>query len=1040
LGAPGCDCSDDRCSAIQPGPHTLRRAIAIAFAHVIASGTCSALAASDVAFEVSASGDPQAVRAQPTSGAAGQWSQSPYRIVEGRELVLPVSGAERADAPLAAEILPYRYIDGRDLQLPRVLLTASTRGSEEARIATQSTTRPVSDESTSPEFSTNEVAPRVARDDPEVAPGQPGSAPADWPNAASASLDDASRQVEARVPTGGPVEPPPSRHKPAIAEAPLYLRQATTTRDETAPDAAASGDTSESAPQASRAVTDDVARLPSRPPTPAEVQSAESTIAAAVESAPASAPATGPKPPDAAGVGEVWLTVTINGQERPETALVLRDKSGRLLVREEDLRNWRLRVPSTSALTHDGASFYRLEDLRGLSYRVNEAQQALALDGPPSLFEGTQLRRSTSLTVPSLPPLGGFLNYDLFATHVDGLTRGNGLLELGGFGKFGAAISSFLARDVGGSSARYIRLETTLTQDHPADLSSFRFGDAISRAGTWGRPVRFGGAQWSTNFATQPGFVTFPLPSLAGEAVLPSTVDLYVNDALRLRREIPSGPFTIPDLPIVTGQGEARLIVRDLLGRERVIVQPYYATPRLLQPGLHDFSYELGVARRNYGFASDDYGRALAVGTHRFGFSDRFTGEAHGEVLADQRTLGLGGAYLWNGIGVMSGSVAGSHGDRGTGGLLSAAFERNTRQFSVGANTQVATHDFVQLGLQPNELAPNQISQVFASTSAGRYGSFGVNYVQQSYRDRDDVKLVSGTYNVNFGKLNVGFSVIRFLNGDERTIAGLTLTLPLDSRTTASATATAQHKDREALFQVQRNLPAGTGVGYRLAAGVGDSDRREAAISAQNDVGTYTFEASHSAGDTAVRASASGGVATIGGKAFMSRRISDSFAVVELPEYPNVRVYADNQLVARTGNDGAALLPRLRAYETNAISIEQADLPLDAQVKGVQVYAVPYYRSGMLVKFPVTRSRGALLKVVLADSQPLPSGAVVQLVGADEEFPVGLNGEIYVTGLQAKNQLRIIWRSQSCDLDVAFAESSDPIPDLGTYTCGGVVR
>jgi outer membrane usher protein len=1039
LGAPGCDCSDDRCAAIQPGPHTVRRAIAIAFAHVIACGTCSALAASDVAFEVSASADFQAGRAQPTSGAAGQWSQSPYRVIEGRELVLPVSGAERADAPQAAEILPYRYIDGRDLQLPAVLLTASTRGSEEARSATQSTARPLNDESTSREFSTNEVALLVASDDPEVAGGQSGSASTDRPNAASGSLDDDSRQVEARVLTSGPVEPEPSRHKPAIAKAPLYLRQATTTRDETAPDAAASVETSESAPQASAAVTEDVAQLPMLPNS-SELQSDEPTIAAPVEPEPASAPATGAVPRDAAGVDEVWLTVTINGQERPETALVLRDKTGRLLVREEDLRNWRLRVPPASALTHDGASFYRLEDLRGLSYRVNEAQQALALDGPPNLFEGTQLRRSTSLTVPSLPPLGGFLNYDLFATHVDGLTRGNGLLELGGFGKFGAAISSFLARDVGGSSARYIRLDTTLTQDHPADLSSFRFGDAISRAGTWGRPVRFGGAQWSTNFATQPGFVTFPLPSLAGEAVLPSTVDLYVNDALRLRREIPSGPFTIPDLPIVTGQGEARLIVRDLLGRERVIVQPYYATPRLLQPGLHDFSYELGFARRNYGFASDDYGRALAVGTHRYGFSDRFTGEAHGEVLADQRTLGLGGAYLWNGIGVISGSVAGSHADRGTGGLLSAAFERNTRQFSVGANTQVATHDFVQLGLQPNELAPNQISQVFASTSAGRYGSFGVNYVQQSYRDRDDVKLVSGTYNVNFGKLNLGFSVIRFLNGDERTIASLTLTLPLDSRTTASATATAQHKDREALFQVQRNLPAGTGVGYRLAAGVGDSDRREAAISAQNDIGTYTFEASHSAGDTAVRASASGGVATIGGKAFMSRRISDSFAVVELPEYPNVRVYADNQLVARTGHDGAALLPRLRAYEPNAISIEQADLPLDAQVKGVQVYAVPYYRSGMLVKFPVTRSRGALLKVVLADSQPLPSGAVVQLVGADEEFPVGMNGEVYVTGLQAKNQLRITWRGQSCDLDVAFAESSDPLPDLGTFTCGGVVR
>ncbi|MGZ5234607.1 MAG: fimbria/pilus outer membrane usher protein, partial [Burkholderiales bacterium] len=515
-------------------------------------------------------------------------------------------------------------------------------------------------------------------------------------------------------------------------------------------------------------------------------------------------------------------------------------------------------------------------------------------------------------------------------------------------------------------------------------------------------------------------------------------VDLYINDALRLRGDVPSGPFSIPDLPVVTGQGEARLVVRDLLGRERIITQPYYATPRLLQNGLHDYSYEVGAARRNYGIASSDYGRALAIGTHRLGFSDQFTGEAHGELLADQRTAGLGGAYLLSGVGLFSGSVAASHSDRGAGGLLGAAFERQSRAISFGANTQLATEKFTQVGLQPGELAPSQISQAFASLSAKSSGSFGVNYVHQAYRDRDDVKLISANYSVSLGKVGVGVSLIRFLNGDERTLAGLTLTLPLDDRTTASVNATAQPGNQQALMQVQRNLPAGTGVGYRLLAGVGDSDRREAGVSAQNDVGTYSVEASHSGGETGYRASASGGVAVVGGQAFLSRRITDSFAVVQLPDYPNVRVYADNQLVARTGEDGSALLPRLRPYEKNFISIEQADLPLDAQVDGVQVDAIPYFRSGMVLKFPVKRSRGALLTVLLDNTEPLPSGAVAQLIGENEEFPVGMKGEIYLTGLQEMNRLRITWRGQSCELSVPFPETTEPLPHLGTYTCAGV--
>ena len=164
--------------------------------------------------------------------------------------------------------------------------------------------------------------------------------------------------------------------------------------------------------------------------------------------------------------------------------------------------------------------------------------------------------------------------------------------------------------------------------------------------------------------------------------------------------------------------------------------------------------------------------------------------------------------------------------------------------------------------------------------------------------------------------------------------------------------ATAQRDSNQAQLQVQRSLPAGSGVGYRLRAGALDSDVREAGVSLQSEVGTYILEAAQSQGQTGFRASASGGVALLGGNAFLSRRITDSFAVVQVPDYPNVRIYADNQPVATTGRDGSALLPRLRPYEKNPVRIEQADLPLDAQIDAVEIDAVPYFRSGVLLQIP----------------------------------------------------------------------------------------
>lgn len=784
------------------------------------------------------------------------------------------------------------------------------------------------------------------------------------------------------------------------------------------------------------------------PPTPDRQIAQQKPAAPAPDAVKAQQPVVAVAPPpetakqaavEAVAGEEVWLAVRINQQELAETALLLRRNDGRLLVRGEDLQRWRLRLPDVAPRSHGGEAYYPLDALRGLSYQMDESSQALVVDAAPGLFVATALKGAAAgFTVPTAAPPGGFLNYDVFANHAQGQTKTSGLLELGGFGGWGAGVSSFLARDLGGDTP-FIRLDTTWTHDRPAELASLRLGDAISEAGDWGRSVRFGGVQWATNFATQPGFIAFPLPGLSGEAVLPSTVDLYVNDALRMRREVPAGPFSIQDLPVVTGQGEARLVVRDLLGRERIITQPYYASPRLLQQGLHDYSYELGLVRENFGIAGNDYGRPLAVGTHRLGFSDRFTGEARGELLGDQQTMGLGGAFLWPAAGVFTAALAASRGYHGAGGLLGLGFARQSSGLSFGANTQLTSERFVQLGLQPGEPAPRQVSQAFVSLPTSGYGSVGLAYTHQGFRDREEIKLLSASYSVSLGKAGfLSVSMLRFLSGDAKTAIGLTLTLPLDARTSASVSATAQPGSEQALLQVQRNLPAGSGVGYRLLAGAGDSDRREAGVSAQNELGTYSLETAQSHGETGVRASASGGVAWLGGSAFLSRRITDSFAVVQVPDYPNVRIYADNQPIATTGSDGSALVPRLRPYEKNSVRIEQADLPLDAQIDAVQIDAVPYFRSGLLLQFPVKRSRGALLTVVLENGEPLPAGAVAQIVGEKNEFPAGLRGEVYLTGLAASNRLRVTWRGQSCAFTVPFPDTPEPLPHLGTYTCTGV--
>ena len=123
-----------------------------------------------------------------------------------------------------------------------------------------------------------------------------------------------------------------------------------------------------------------------------------------------------------------------------------------------------------------------------------------------------------------------------------------------------------------------------------------------------GRSVYFGGIQWATNFSLSPGYITQPIPTIGGQSRAPSTVELYINDALRQTSQVPTGPFTIDNFPQITGSGQARIVVRDLLGRETVLVQDFFSSTSLLRKGLSDYSFEAGAVRRNLGIDSANYG------------------------------------------------------------------------------------------------------------------------------------------------------------------------------------------------------------------------------------------------------------------------------------------------------------------------------------------------------------------------------------------------------------------------------------------------
>ncbi|MEN3364111.1 MAG: outer rane usher protein [Burkholderiales bacterium] len=733
----------------------------------------------------------------------------------------------------------------------------------------------------------------------------------------------------------------------------------------------------------------------------------------------------------------VLLMVDINQQRLSDTVLLLKGPHGELYAAERDLQNWRLRLPGVAPVTFRGVRYTPLAALPGVVATLDDAKQSLNIEARPETFASTDISAPRpAYPEPILPSPGMFFNYDLLSERESEGTHGSGLFELGAFNALGTGLTSVVIQRGLGES-RSVRLDTSFTVDQPKRAASIRVGDAISRpASVWGRAVRFGGAQYSTNFATQPGLITFPIQSFSGQAALPSTVDVYVNNVIAASRQVPPGPFSITDVPVVSGRGDANIVVRDLLGREQVVSQPFYASPMLLRKGLQDFSFESGALRENYGIRSNDYGTRFATSTYRVGISDALTGEGHLQWQENHRAAGgMSVLALFPSLGTLSTSAAVSRSDAGNGRLWTVGFERQSRLFSFGLRTQLATENFTQVGSDAKFPDPRRLTTANMGLAAGRSGSFGTTFVRQDVPGAGRAEIAGISYSLSLGRAGlIGISAFKNLHGAQNHSISAYWAMPLgrDVNMNVAHTVSRERVDQTQV-QVQRNLPSGDGYGYRLQSG--RHVPHQAALLMQNRVGTYSVEAANFADRSSVRAGMAGGVAVLGGSAFLSRRINESFGVVQVPGMENVRVYVDNQLVARTDAEGNALIPRLRPYDNNPVHVEHTDLRMDTKIRSLTANPVPYARSGVLVRIPIEKSNGALLKLVSDDGTPLPAGTEVEVEGQETPFPVAMDGAVYVTGLKAMNRMRASSGGRVCAVSVTFKASDHPVPDLGTFKC-----
>ena len=720
----------------------------------------------------------------------------------------------------------------------------------------------------------------------------------------------------------------------------------------------------------------------------------------------------------------------LNSQIYEEPVVVHKILGGGIAIDVDIWNQFNLIPLDQKILLSDCTYGYLLPQREGFSYKFNPALQTLEIAASADAFQGVVFGIPVRKYKPIESSPGFFMNYNVSGTETKNSNSSiGGILGFVGFNKTGSVTheQSLLNES---SSNKSIRGNTFFKKDFPDAMESFVVGDTLTSDGDWSRPARYLGVRWSRDFLTQPGYVTYPSPSLKGSAALPSVVDVYINNQKQFQQTLTPGPFDYRNVPLTTGAGEVNLVVKDLLGRETVITKSFYTQNSMLKEGLSDFSLESGLFRNNYGTLSNDYSSPFVAGTYRQGLTDDITAQSRLEAGADRQAIGADVTSVIGTLGSIHLATAVSKdSEKDTGTLYNVGLERRTPKYLVGAQYKSYSKDYTPFAYSSLETRPKNIFNATATVPIYKDVATSLSYVEQTSYDTTAFRNVSLTTGITL-PLQISMSVIanKSLSTDKAWFAGLNFNIPLGKDYSSYLNSNRQNNgDIINTVNLTKNIPAGEGIGWGLNLSDDVTQQTRANIIVNTGSAQFSSEINQGQNNNAIRLGANGSLGYAEGLTFATRNIGDdSIAIVKVGDLKGIPIYNQNQIMTHTNDQGLAFV-KIRPYEKAKISIDPNTLPLDVDLNETKREPVAYAKSSVLVDFSIVRLKHVLITILKADGSFVPSGAKVVVKGQEEVFYVGRRGEVYISNLEDVSHLTITWKEHSCEFNVEYksAEVSD---------------
>lgn len=695
--------------------------------------------------------------------------------------------------------------------------------------------------------------------------------------------------------------------------------------------------------------------------------------------------------------------------------------------------------------------------LADVQVQYNAQQQSLDFRVPTSWLPRQEINAYRNDTVPAYSDTGLSIDYDIYgykpARETGYVTTGVTATLFNNIGRLQNTGSWY--QPLNGQSGRYHRTNTTLLIDDYQHLLSFQAGDIITRPVADENSVRMGGIKLSRKYSMAPDLITYPTMSVQGSAAVPTSVDIFVDNAMVSNNSVNSGPFVISNIPFINGDGTAQVVTTDANGKKVTSTVSFYNSNDLLKTGLDDFDFNAGLLRYNSGDKDDRYQYYASSASYRRGLTDYLTAGVHGEVAAQLKLVGTALNVKIGNLGVVSGSLYHSQSEDNTqgghqsGNRYSVGYSYTNRYGSFNLSHQKSDSDYHSLADYKSEYElASRVDQVALSTNLGQY-SMGSGY------------FVSWSGNKIYSRVaNLSLSGLTPLNGNwmvtlsrelERgdNAAYLSWSVRLGSSYNVSAYFNRHSRYSDQGMTLSRSISGETGLGGNIRL------QHSRYLPSEDDINPASrqdsFDGSvdwrHNYGELSAGVwhnephredywmESTGSLVFMDNSLFATRQINDGFLVVDTGGVADVPYAYEGRHIGKTNRHGIGLIPDVMSYHNSQVYINPQDLDADVDVHQTEQITNVKTGGGRIVHFNMRRTQNALLKVLDPQGQPIAPGLQVSGLPEGQTTVTGYDGMVYLNNVPSTLNLVVSGANVHCAIQVKPEQIDSQSRRVAPLTC-----